>query len=130
MATERDDAELVALLEAARAAGPKPADDLRARVIADAVRVARHRGLAAKGAASGRRRGWFAAIWDAVGGWQGGAGLAAATVAGLAIGFGAPGALPLPTSGDGDLVEEVAFAVWLWPGVDVVIDTPLANEEG
>ncbi len=130
MPTERDEIDdrgLAALLDAARAAGPEPSAGLVARVLADADRVAQGRRAVP---APRHRGGWLRDLWDAVGGWQGGAGLAAATVAGMAVGFGSPGAVPWPAPDDGALVEEVSLAVWLWPGVETVIDAPLSGEEG
>jgi hypothetical protein len=133
MATERDnvdDTELLALFAAARTAPPEPSDALRARVLADANRVVSEQRAAGRRPVADRPAGWLSGIWTVLGGWQGGAGLAAATIAGLAIGFGAPGVVPGVGSAESDLVDGVELAVWLWPGVDAVMDMPLSNDEG
>jgi hypothetical protein len=77
-----DDGGLEALFAEARRDRPPAA--LVARVLADA-----------EAARPGRRReGLGAAILRAIGGWPSAAGLAAASAAGLLIGFAAPGAVP------------------------------------
>jgi hypothetical protein len=77
-----DESGLDALFAEARRERPPAA--LVARVLADA-----------EAARPGRRRERFgAAILRAIGGWPSAAGLAAASVAGLLIGFAAPGTVP------------------------------------
>ncbi len=76
-----DDGGLDALFAEARRERPPAA--LVARVLADAEAVR-----------PGRRERLGAALLRAIGGWPSAAGLAAASVAGLLIGFAAPGAVP------------------------------------
>jgi len=131
MVTERkdaDDTELLGLFAAVRTAAPEPSTALYERVLADASRVATEQARVPR--AADRAGGWLAGLWAALGGWQGGTGLAAATVAGLAIGFGAPGFVPGLASVDTDMVDGAELAVWLWPGVDAVLEAPLTSDEG
>ncbi len=133
MVTDRkdsDDANLLDLFAAARTAAPVPSPALQARVLADADQVAAERDGAVRPRRADRRGSWLGGLWAALGGWQGGTGLAAATIAGLAIGFGAPGVVPGVTSVESDLVDGTELAVWLWPGVDAMLDEPLGSEEG
>jgi hypothetical protein len=84
MREDRDgDAVLEALFAEARTRRDRPPAALVARVLADAE-AARP---------GGRRLGRFAAIFGALGGWPTAAGLAAASVAGLFLGFAAPDAV-------------------------------------
>jgi len=79
-----DEGGLEALLSEARAMPARPPAALVARVLADA-----------EGLRPGRRRAGFgAALLAAIGGWPSAAGLAAASAAGLLIGFSAPEAVP------------------------------------
>jgi hypothetical protein len=121
------DALLGPFLAAVRAAPPEPPPALTARVLRDADSVVR--AAAARPVAVPVRpapRGWLADFWAAVGGWTGGTGLAAATVAGLAVGFGAPGTLPALSVTGADTVAvtdaDAEFVSWMWPGVGTVID--------
>jgi hypothetical protein len=97
--TQRDDflgdADLDSLFADARSDQVMPSDAFMARVLADAdaVQDANGAGLPdwAKTKLDQPARGsWFANLLDSLGGWRGGAGLATATVMGLAIGLGAP----------------------------------------
>jgi hypothetical protein len=82
---ELNDNALEMLFASARAEAPLPSDALVARVLADAER-------AAPVPAAPPVPVWRA-LFGAIGGWRGGAGLALAGVAGLAIGFVSPEAL-------------------------------------
>ncbi|MBU2937437.1 MULTISPECIES: dihydroorotate dehydrogenase [Pacificibacter] len=89
------DADLDTLFADAQSDAPVPSDAFMARVLADAdsVQEASGAGLpdwARSKPAQPVRKSWFANLLDSVGGWRGGAGLATATVMGLAIGLGAP----------------------------------------
>lgn len=112
-----DDTELDGLFTAARHRTPAPSPDLIARIIAQAEAVA------APAVPTPTRPGVIARLLDAIGGWPAAAGLATATVAGLAIGLGSPDTLDtlsggyLATAGNsyqledllpsfGDLMEE------------------------
>ncbi|MEQ9243915.1 hypothetical protein [Roseovarius indicus] len=81
---------LTAFFDAGRAARPEPGDALMARIMADADRVQAER---AEAPAPGPRRGLFAGLAQALGGWPAMAGLATATVAGLWIGVSPPSGL-------------------------------------
>lgn len=83
-----DDTELDGLFDAARARAPRPSEALLRRIEADALAEQSRTGAAAPGAAP--RPGRLAALLAAIGGWPAAAGLAAATVAGLAVGLGTP----------------------------------------
>ncbi len=87
------DAELDGLFAASRRAAPAPSDDLMARVLGDAAEAAAPAAVPAPRRAG--RRGLLAQI----GGWPAAAGLAAAAVAGLAIGLWQPEALDDLTGG-------------------------------
>ncbi|MCU0906303.1 MAG: dihydroorotate dehydrogenase [Rhodobacteraceae bacterium] len=115
--------DLEAAFAALRAAPPAPSADLVARVLADADRVSARPRVFRKAPTRG-----LAGLWAALGGWAGGAGLATATLAGLAIGFGAPDVLSGVT-GTG-LSDDAAVAAWLWPDVGLVMDGLTAAEEG
>lgn len=73
------------LFAAARGA-EVPGDDLVARVLADAAAVQAE--AATRAAPSGG--GWMSGLMSGIGGWFGAGSLAAATTAGLLIGFYAP----------------------------------------
>jgi hypothetical protein len=134
-----DEDDLDLFFAAARRAAPVPSPDLQRRVLAAADGLAgpRPQTPVAPAAVPGRARrgrsagsGWLAEVWASMGGWSGGSGLAAATVAGLAVGFGAPGAVPvvgLPaaavaTADAADAAVDAEFMTWLWPGVGTVMD--------
>lgn len=119
--------DLDAAFAALRAVPAAPPGGLVARVLADAEDV-KNRTAAKRRHAERPARGLLAGLWSAVGGWGGGAGLATATLAGLAIGFGAP---DVASGVTGTAVsEEAAVAAWLWPDVGLVIDGLSAAEEG
>lgn len=84
---DRNDEALDALFAQARR--DRPPAGLVARVLADAGAVQPGR----------RRTGPFAAVVAALGGWPSAAGLAAASVAGLFIGYAAPEAVSFAGSG-------------------------------
>lgn len=102
--TQRDDflsdADLDSLFAEARADIADvmaPSDDFMARVLADACDVQAAAGAGVPDWAQPKsepaarpRDGWLSALLYSVGGWRGGAGLATATVMGLAVGLGAP----------------------------------------
>ncbi len=87
--------------DAARNAAPKPSDALLARVQADAVAEAERRVTPVR-----RPR---VSLSSVLGGWRGGAGLAAVALTGLVIGYVQPAALtdyvPDLTSSDYDLTD-------------------------
>ena len=90
MTTERDDTDLEALFAEARRPIAPP-DDLVARVLADADAIqAKGRVRAAPPAAATPRRGIFAGLIEALGGWPTASGVALAGVTGLAVGLAAP----------------------------------------
>lgn len=82
---DRDAGALDALFAEARDRRSAPPADLVARVLADAEAVR----------PAGRRPGILSAVLGALGGWPSAAGLAAASAAGLFIGYAAPEALPI-----------------------------------
>ena len=77
MTDDRKDDGLEAFFAAARSRDDRPSGALLARVLSDAE-------------AARPRRGGLAGVLRAIGGWPSAAGLAAASVAGIAIGFTAP----------------------------------------
>jgi hypothetical protein len=79
---------LEAFFEAGRTAAPQPSGDLMARILADAEAA---RVFAA--APRAVRRGLWASLMAAIGGWPAVASLATATVAGLYIGVSPPAQL-------------------------------------
>lgn len=87
------DAELDALFEVAAGDTVEPSGELLARVIADAEFVANEREKVthSNGKAGTHRK--LAAFLRGIGGWPAVAGLAAATVAGVWIGYAPPDAL-------------------------------------
>ncbi|MBV0911396.1 dihydroorotate dehydrogenase [Anianabacter salinae] len=89
-----DDTELDTLFGAARAQAPQASAALLARVAADADAV-----LADRTAPAPARPGWLAQIVGGLGGWPSLAGLAAASVAGVFIGFAAPSAVETASGG-------------------------------
>lgn len=82
------DRTLEAFFEAGRAAAPQPSDDLMARILADAGGARAVAPVARPG-----RRGLFAGLVAAIGGWPAVASLATATVAGIYIGVSPPAPL-------------------------------------
>jgi hypothetical protein len=97
--TQRDDflsdANLDSLFAEAQSDMAAPSDAFMARVLADADSVQDANGAGLPDWAKSKpdqpvRGSWFANLLDSVGGWRGGAGLATATVMGLAVGLGAP----------------------------------------
>jgi hypothetical protein len=107
MAEMRDD-ELELFFEAGRAAAPVPSAALLERVLADAQAHQPQRAPAVARPAPGRRT--WAGLLAALGGWPAVAGLASVTVAGIWLGYAAPGGLDGVTAA-------------LWPaqdGYDVV----------
>lgn len=119
MAVEDDD--LSALFAEARTA-ERPGEALTARVLADAAAV-----RAATGARIPRRRSRDSGFLDAVGGWPGLSGLAAAGVAGLAIGVFAMDALDLALGWQisGYLGADTAG---FYPGIETLVS--LSGEGG
>ncbi len=89
-----DEKRLDQLFAQARQDRPELPDALAVRILADAEEV--HLGQTKpEGKPS---RALWARIVDSVGGWQGMGGLVAASVAGVWIGFAAPGFLPDPAT--------------------------------
>ena len=84
-----DDSELDSLFGVAMTRATAPSDDLVARILADAeAQVSRVAEVPKV-----RPEGFLATILAGIGGWPAAAGLATATVAGLAIGLNAPDTL-------------------------------------
>ncbi len=103
-----DDFELDALFASARKADLEPSPDFMARLFDDIDLVAAEAPPAEEPAVRG---GLFASIWDAVGGWIGASGLAAATAAGVWVGVVSPSSLDNVTSAFfGDSVSVSLFA--------------------
>lgn len=101
-----DDFELDAFFASARKADPEPSPDFMARLFDDIDMVS-----AEALPAEAVRGGLFASIWDAVGGWIGASGLAAATAAGVWVGVVSPSSLDNVTSAFfGDSVSVSLFA--------------------
>ena len=94
--------ELEDFFQAARDTAPVPSAALLARVLADAA-------AQQPAPVAAPRRGIWRRLSGAVGGWPALAGLATATLAGVWIGYAAPGAV-------GDL------AISAWPGGGVAYD--------
>ncbi|WP_243470699.1 hypothetical protein [Ruegeria denitrificans] len=88
-----DDMELDQLFAQARRNRPEMPDDLVVRILTDAemVRLDRMRPVIPP-------RSVWARILDGIGGWQSMSGLAAASAAGVWIGFAAPDFLPDPAT--------------------------------
>ncbi|MDX1742106.1 MAG: hypothetical protein R3186_00715, partial [Ruegeria sp.] len=89
-----DDMDLDQLFAKARQTRTDLPDDLAVRIVTDAEKVRLDR---LKPAASSRRSVW-ARMLDGIGGWQSKGGLAAASAAGVWIGFSAPDFLPDPAA--------------------------------
>lgn len=101
--TQRDDflsdADLDVLFAGAQSDVAAPSNDFMARVLADADAVQDEIGAGlpvwaqagSQAQAQQPSASWVAQLLAGLGGWRGGAGLATATVMGLAIGLGAPG---------------------------------------
>lgn len=97
---ELRDRELEALFSAARAAEPDPSEALVARIVADAEAEADRREAAAAAVADRPRRAGLRATLAAVfGGWPSLAGLSAAALAGLLVGYVAPDTLQTVSGG-------------------------------
>ena len=90
--TQRDETHLDELFAEARQVRPVVSLDLMARIMADAAAVQSER-IAPIVTATPEQVGFFAGLWSALGGWGGAGGLAAATMAGLWIGFAPPSGL-------------------------------------
>jgi len=105
---EMRDGELELFFEAGRGAAPAPSEALLERVLADAR--AQQPGRAPSPRRPAAARGALAGLLAALGGWPAVAGLASVTVAGIWLGYAAPGGLDGVTAA-------------LWPaqdGYDVV----------
>lgn len=83
-----DDEDLNLLFDAARAEAPVPSADLLSRIMADADAMQPVPQAVPEPAP---KTGWFTRLVDGVGGWPALAGLATATVAGVWLGYAAPG---------------------------------------
>ena len=94
MTMAEDDTELDQLFAQARQNRPELPDDLAVRILTDAEAVRLDR---LRPAARPQRTLW-ARVLDGIGGWQGMSGLAAASAAGVWIGFSAPAFLPDPAT--------------------------------
>lgn len=113
MTGSKDDFEgagLETLLDAARAAAPRPSSDLLDRIAADAALSQPRAGLPRAGAPS---RGVWGQMLDSLGGWPTIGGLITATVAGVYIGIAQPGLIGIGT----DVLDDTDFVTTeLWPG--------------
>ncbi|RPE72023.1 hypothetical protein EDD53_1162 [Pacificibacter maritimus] len=106
--TQRDDllgdADLDVLFDAARAEVARPSDSFMARVLADADAVQDSLGAGlpdwAKSPQTAAAPSIMNRLLDLIGGWRGGAGLATATVMGLAFGLGAPNTVSQVATGN------------------------------
>lgn len=94
----RTDTDLEALLDAARDTRPAPSEALTRRVLADAADVQAALTRPAAPVRPRTRAGLWRQLADALGGWPGIGGLAAACAAGVWLGFAPPAALPDPVS--------------------------------
>ncbi len=103
MTSDHDDKMLDQLFAQARERDAVPSDALMARIAADAVA-----NLAVPARAPARRGGFIATLVGILGGWPAVSGLAAATVAGIWIGFAPPQSLD---SFAGDLLGSSDVAV-------------------
>ena len=92
--TNKDD-ELDILFNAARGSTVAPSNDLLGRIMADADAAMPNAHTAPKITAT--KSGIFATLWSAIGGWPAAVGMAAATLAGVWIGFSQPAGLDLLT---------------------------------
>ncbi|PRY24911.1 hypothetical protein CLV78_10284 [Aliiruegeria haliotis] len=90
---ETVDTELETFFKAARDVDGDPSADLMARVLADAYEEQPAPGPAVTAPAKAPRRGWLSGAIEAMGGWPAMTGLAAATMAGVWIGYSPPLAL-------------------------------------
>ncbi|MHC0054421.1 dihydroorotate dehydrogenase [Actibacterium sp. D379-3] len=104
--TQDTERELERFFAAARQAAPMPSEALMARVAADAAAQMQ---VASAAAPRRDRPGLLAGLMRQIGGWPALAGLATATVAGVWIGYAAPGEVGPLTAG-------------LWPGEDAGYD--------
>lgn len=96
--TDNKDFDLETYFAAERDVTSQPSVELMARIMADSRTHAQTHSPAARAALTPRpavRRGMFASLLDAVGGWPSLAGMATATVAGVWIGFSQPAGLDL-----------------------------------
>lgn len=92
----KDDDGLEPFFAAARDARPEVSPDLMARILADADREIERRAAPAPAAP---RRGWWLSAIALVGGWPAMAGMLTATIAGVWIGFAAPGTVSTLSGG-------------------------------
>lgn len=106
--TDRDDDHLDRMLAAARQQPPVPSPDLMVRVRDDAVRLQPGAGLAGPRP----RDGVWVQMAQALGGWRGLGGLAAACAAGVWLGF----------SGVADLSEPIRTLAQMEDDLDVLGD--------
>ncbi|QBF31165.1 hypothetical protein [Thalassococcus sp. S3] len=90
---DRDDAFLEAYWSAARRLPPEPAPDWMQRITAEALQEQQRRA-----APGDRPEGFWAQLYQVLGGWQGVGGLVAACAAGIWIGFAPPASLPDPVA--------------------------------
>lgn len=87
--------ELDILFNAARKSAVAPSNDLMQRILADADATMPRAHAAPQKTAT--KPGVFATLWSAIGGWPAAVGMAAATLAGVWIGFSQPAGLDLLT---------------------------------
>lgn len=104
--THETDLELKSFFDAAHSNAPQPSDDLMARILADA---ALHQPVPTQPMThTPVRPGLRERVLGVLGGWRAVAGLATATVAGVWIGFAAPGGIDTYTA---TLVETSGYEV-------------------
>jgi hypothetical protein len=87
---DRTETEIDAMFASARSLDPVPGDDLMARILADARRM---QPAPQPVVVASRRRSFWQELVAAIGGWPALGGMAAATMAGLWIGFSSPAGL-------------------------------------
>lgn len=110
-----EDQELERFFAAARAAAPKPSDDLVGAVLRDAELLQPRQIVQAA-----RRTSPWHEFWRGLGGWPAGAALAGAVIAGVALGYFSPD--PLAGVSAALLESEVSgSADELFPGFDALM---------
>ena len=119
------DATLDALFAAARAAPAPVPDALMARVLADAAAEMPRAAVPAPAVRVVPAPGWIAALTGFLGGRSAVAGLAAAGLAGVWIGFAQPVALPFDTGLSAGTVELYPADLDLWS--EILTADPLSE---
>ena len=97
--TRLSDEALEAFFAAGRAEAPEPGADLMARIVADAEAQIAARAPFPAPVPRRARGGLWTALISGIGGWPAVAGMATAAVAGVWLGFAAPGSIDTLTGG-------------------------------